>query len=80
MKKLFQLSPMLEMNAYHTLKIIGPYRLEHFENDACRFMHGQFSVALKGEKIEIEVLQDEQVLIEIQGFQGMTIKKVDVDD
>lgn len=80
MKKLFQLAPMLELSAYNTMKIIGPYRLERVENHACSFLHGSFSVSIKGESIEIEALQEEQVLLTIQGLQEMIIKKLENDE
>lgn len=77
MKKLFQLAPLLELNAYETLKIIGPYRLELVGDHGCRFSHGQFSVSLEGEQFEIVALQEEQVLLMIRGLQKMSIQKIE---
>ena len=35
MKKLFQLTPLLELSQYETLKIIGPYRFLHADASSC---------------------------------------------
>lgn len=75
-KKLFQLSPLLELNAYHTLKIIGPYQMEMIDHHACRFLHEEFIVSLEGEAIQIDALQTEQVVVSIENFQTMTIEKL----
>lgn len=80
MKKLFQFVPMLELNAYQTLKIIGSYRIERIEQHTCAFHHEGYFVTLVGSKIEVKALQEEQILLTVEGFQSMSIQKLDVDD
>jgi len=80
MKKLFQLASMLEINAYETLKIIGPYRIERIEQQMCAFQHESYYITVAGEAIDVNALQDEQILLTIKRFKTMSIKKLDVDD
>lgn len=80
MKKLFQLSPLLELNDYQTLKIIGSYQIEHIDERQCTFQHETYVITIEADEIQVKALQERQVIVFINGFRHMTVKKKNEDD
>ena len=74
MKKLFQLTPLIELSQYESLKIIGPYRFLHADASSCSFIYAQYHVTISGKSVEIDALKEEMLQLTIVDLKEMHVK------
>ena len=74
MKKLFQLTPLIELSQYESLKIIGPYRFLHADASSCSFIYAHYQVTIRGESVEIDAIKEEMLQLTIVDLKEMHIK------
>lgn len=74
MKKLFQLTPLIELSQYETLKIIGPYRFLHADASSCSFIYAHYKVTIHGKSVEIDAIKEEMLQLTIVDLKEMHIK------
>ncbi|MFJ7735339.1 hypothetical protein ACIQ2D_03255 [Lysinibacillus sp. NPDC097287] len=74
MKKLFQLTPLIELSQYETLKIIGPYRFLHADASSCSFIYANYKVTIRGKSVEIDAIKDEMLQLTVVDLKEMHIK------
>lgn len=74
MKKLFQLTPLLELSQYETLKIIGPYRFLHADATSCLFLYAHYEVMIRGTSVEIDAIKEDMLHLSIVDLKEMHIK------
>ncbi|GLC88571.1 hypothetical protein [Lysinibacillus piscis] len=75
MKKLFQLTPLLELSQYETLKIIGPYRFVHADGTSCSFHYAHYHIVIHGKTVTIHALKEELLHLTVEGLQEIHMKK-----
>jgi len=74
MKKLFQLTPLLELSQYETLKIIGPYRFLHADATSCSFIYADYHIIVRGKSVEINALKEEMLHLSIDDLEELHVK------
>ena len=74
MKKLFQLTPLIELSQYESLKIIGPYDFLHADATSCSFIYAHYHVTIRGQSVEIHALKEEMLQLTIFNLKEMHIK------
>ena len=74
MKKLFQLTPLIELTQYETLKIIGPYRFLHADASSCSFHYAHYHVMIRGKSVEIDAIKEGMLQLAIVDLKEMHIK------
>lgn len=74
MKKLFQLTPLVELSQYESLKIIGPYRFLHADTSSCSFMYAHYHVTVRGKSVEIDAIKEGMLQLSIVDLKEMHIK------
>ncbi len=74
MKKLFQLTPLLELTQYETLKIIGPYRFLHADASSCSFIYADFHIMVRGKSLDIHALKEEMLHLSVEDLQELHVK------
>ncbi|MGE7675881.1 hypothetical protein ACQKMV_20280 [Lysinibacillus sp. NPDC094403] len=74
MRKLFQLTPLLELLQYETLKIIGPYRFLHADASSCSFIYAGYHITVRGKSVEINALKEEMLHLSVEGLQELHMK------
>lgn len=81
MKKLFQLTPLLELSQFESLKIIGPYRFLHADATTCSFIYAQYHITVHAEAVTIHALKEEMLHLSVENLQEPHMKitkKMDV--
>ena len=74
MRKLFQLTPILELLQYDTLKIIGPYRFLHADASSCSFIYADYHIIVRGKSVEINALKEEVLHLSVEDLQELHMK------
>lgn len=74
MKKLFQLTPLIELSQYESLKIIGPYDFLHADASSCSFIYAHYHVTIRGKSVEIHALKEEMLQLTIVDLKEMHVK------
>jgi len=74
MKKLFQLTPLLELLEYESLKIIGPYRFIHADATTCSFVYADYHITVRGKSVEINALKEEMLHLSVEDLQELHMK------
>lgn len=75
MKKLFHLSPLIEIDNCEHFKIIGKYEFLEASAEHCKFLYENFLITIKGKTIHIELLKDEIVIIRVEQLNTLEMKK-----
>ncbi|MFJ5765926.1 hypothetical protein ACIQXW_11060 [Lysinibacillus sp. NPDC097162] len=74
MKKLFQLTPLLELTQYETLKIIGPYRFLHADATSCSFIYADYHIIVRGKSVAINAIKEEMLHLSVEDLQELHVK------
>ncbi|MGE7090856.1 hypothetical protein ACQKII_05220 [Lysinibacillus sp. NPDC048646] len=74
MKKLFQLTPLLELSQFETLKIIGPYRFLHADATSCSFVYADYHITVRGKSVDINAIKEEMLHLSIDDLQELHVK------
>ncbi|MET4560418.1 hypothetical protein [Lysinibacillus parviboronicapiens] len=74
MKKLFQLTPLLELSQFETLKIIGPYRFLHADATSCAFIYADYHITVRGKSVDINAIKEEMLHLSIDDLQELHVK------
>ncbi|EON71781.1 hypothetical protein ACMGD3_05460 [Lysinibacillus sphaericus] len=74
MKKLFQLTPLLELSQFETLKIIGPYRFLHADATSCSFIYADYHITVRGKSVDINAIKEEMLHLSIDDLQELHVK------
>jgi hypothetical protein len=75
MKKLFQLTPLLELLEYESLKIIGPYRFIHADATTCSFVYADYHITVNADSVKINALKEEMLHLSVDNLQELQMKK-----
>lgn len=75
MKKLFHLSPLIEIENCKHFKIIGNYEFLEVSSTHCKFLYENFLITIKGKTIHIELLKDEIVIIRVEQLNTLEMIK-----
>ncbi|WP_155591646.1 hypothetical protein [Lysinibacillus cavernae] len=76
MKKLFQLTPLLELLEYESLKIIGPYRFIHADATTCSFAYADYHITVCADSVKINALKEEMLHLTVDNLQELHMKKI----
>jgi len=74
MKKLFQLTPLLELLEYESLKIIGPYRFIHADATTCSFVYADYHITVNADSVTINALKEEMLHLTVDNLQELHMK------
>jgi hypothetical protein len=74
MKKLFQLTPLLELSEYESLKIIGPYRFIHADATTCSFAYADYHITVTADLVKIHALKEEMLHLSVENLQEIHMK------
>lgn len=74
MKKLFQLTPLLELLEYESLKIIGPYRFIHADATTCSFVYADYHITVNADSVKINALKEEMLHLTVDNLQELHMK------
>lgn len=74
MKKLFQLTPLLELLEYESLKIIGPYRFIHADATTCSFVYADYHITVNADSVTINALKEEMLHLSVNNLQELHMK------
>ncbi|EFI69558.1 hypothetical protein P9436_14050 [Lysinibacillus capsici] len=74
MKKLFQLTPLLELLEYESLKIIGPYRFIHADTTTCSFVYADYHITVNADSVTINALKEEMLHLTVDNLQELHMK------
>ncbi|MGA3603351.1 hypothetical protein, partial [Lysinibacillus agricola] len=73
-KKLFQLTPLLKLFQYKTLKIIGPYHFLHTNASSCSFIYTNYHITIHKKSVKINTLKKKMLHLSIKNLQKLHIK------
>lgn len=75
LKKLFQTEPLMEISNCEQLKFIGKYKFLEASERHCAFIYEQFYIYVKAEKVHIDVLKVEELIIHVEELLSIEMKK-----
>jgi hypothetical protein len=75
LKKLFQIDPIIEMMNCRQLRMIGNYKFLEASEHHCKFYYEGFLVMIEADKVHINVLKEEEILVHVDQLKNFEMKR-----
>lgn len=75
MKDLLHLDPQVVIENFEGIKLSGDYRIVRFDETRCNFLMNGFYIEIEGERLQLELLQEQLTYLRIKGLRAITIKE-----
>lgn len=75
MKKLFQTEPVIELLNCRLLRITGNYKFIEASERHCKFYYEDFLVTVKADRVHINVLKEEEILVHVDQLNDFELKR-----